>query len=123
MTYKKRRFTSFDIESGSFIVLKNDRRVWKPVYQTVSHTVMIPVADAEGTVLNSEVKVISNSLLNLQGIAPSQLEKAVAERFEELKALQAAKPIEGTAAPESAPATEPADAAATAPTGRAARAK
>lgn len=77
---KKRKFTNFEMESGKLIVLTGDGNVYKIVYQTISHTVLVPV-DAAGETTSSEVKVISNSMLNLKGIGPSILDKCIEDRF------------------------------------------
>lgn len=68
-------------ETGNLIVLKKDERVYKPVYQTLSHTVLVPVSDAQGTVASQDVKVISNSMLNMKGLGPVMTAQEIEKRF------------------------------------------
>ncbi len=77
-----RKYANFDVASGLFICLKKDPNVYKIVYQTVSHTVLVPVADTEGAIASQDVKVISNIMLNFKGIGPAQLDEEIASRFE-----------------------------------------
>ena len=82
----KRRFASYEMENGQMVVLKKDPEVYAIVMQTLSHTVLRPLAEAlvEGVdpvFKGNDLKVISNGMLNMKGIGPSALEKAVAERF------------------------------------------
>lgn len=76
-----RKYQNFEMESGKFVVLKKDPRVFKIVFQTLSHTVLVPVADAEGTPLNNDVKVISNFMLNMKGVGPAAIDEAIEKRF------------------------------------------
>lgn len=76
-----RKFPSFT-GVGALICLKRDANVYRIVYQTASHTVLIPVADNAGTPASQDVRVISNTMLNFKGIGPSQLEEAVKSRFD-----------------------------------------
>lgn len=82
----QRKHPSFEIEAGMSVVLKGDDNVYKIVYQTVTHTVMIPV-EADGTVISPDVKVISNGMLNYKGVGPADLDEAIKANF----AAQAAK--------------------------------
>ena len=75
-----RKFPSFEMDSNAPIVLKKDPAVYKPVYQTITHTVLAPIT-ADGEFASPEVKVISNLMLNYKGIAPTQLDEAVNARF------------------------------------------
>lgn len=84
-----RKFSTFEQDAGKFICLKSDPRVYKIVYQTQSHTVIVPVSDAEGTVASQDVKAISNGMLNLKGIGPGAIDDAVAERFEAMETADA----------------------------------
>lgn len=82
----KRRFASYEMENGQMVVLKKDPEVYAIVMQTLSHTVLRPLAEAlvEGAdpvFKGNDLKVISNGMLNMKGIGPSALEKAVEERF------------------------------------------
>lgn len=77
-----RKFSSFEMENGLFVCLKKDPNVYKMVLQTLSHTVLVPVKNAEGEIASQDVKVISNTMLNHKGIGPGALEDAVKERFE-----------------------------------------
>ena len=79
-TIPVRKWPSFEMEAGLNIVMRDDPQVYKIVYQTISHTVLVPV-DAEGNVATSEVIVKSNGMLNFKGIPPTELEKAIAERY------------------------------------------
>lgn len=76
-----RKFPTFEADSKTFIVLRKDPRVFKIVYQTVSHTVMVPVKDASGEPADQNVKLISNSMLNMYGVGPANLEKEIQVRF------------------------------------------
>lgn len=77
----QRRYESFEMENDQFICLKKEADVYKIIYQTPSHTVLRAVK-ADGEFANSDVRVISNFMLNLKGVGPSALEKEVATRFE-----------------------------------------
>lgn len=80
----ERKFTNHELEGAEgpvLVVLKKDPEVYKVVYQTKSHTVLVPVANMEGEVKGNMVKVISNSMLNLRGMGPMGNAKGVEERF------------------------------------------
>lgn len=68
-------------ETGNLIVLKKDERVYKIVFQTLSHTVLVPVSDINGTVASQDVKVISNSMLNMKGLGPVMTAQEIEKRF------------------------------------------
>lgn len=74
-----RKFESFE-GVGTKICLKKDPAVYQVVYQTASHTVLIPVQE-DGSAANQSVKVMSNYMLNLKGVGPAAIESAIAERF------------------------------------------
>lgn len=76
-----RKYDIFEMASNSLICLKKDARVFKIVYQTASHTVMVPVSDRDGTVASQDVKVISNGMLNMRGVGPANLEEAIEKRL------------------------------------------
>ncbi len=76
-----RKFDNFN-GVGTLVCLKKDANVYKIVYQTASHTVLVPVSDKEGTVASQDVKVISNIMLNFKGIGPSQVEEGIKSRFD-----------------------------------------
>ena len=67
--------------TNNLIVLRQDPRVYKPVYQTPSHTVLVPVSDREGTIASQDVKVISNGMLNHKGFAAVANEQGIEMRF------------------------------------------
>lgn len=67
--------------TNNLIVLRQDPRVYKMVYQTPSHTVLVPVSDREGTIASQDVKVISNGMLNHKGFAAASNEQGVDMRF------------------------------------------
>lgn len=82
----KRRFASFEMENGQFVVLKKDPEVYVIVLQTLSHTVLRPIdhVPAEGEELmfkGNDVKVISNLMLNMKGFGPSALQEAIEKRM------------------------------------------
>lgn len=83
----ERKFTNHEMidAEGNFtnnlVVLKKDPAVYKIVYQTKSHTVLVPVADREGTIANQDVKVISNGMLNIKGFGPVANEAGIEKRF------------------------------------------
>lgn len=83
----ERKFTNFAMlnedgtPTGNLVVLRKDPAVYKMVYQTLSHTVLVPVSDREGTVASQKVKVISNSMLNMRGMGPANTEIGIEKRF------------------------------------------
>lgn len=79
--WPKRKYETFEMSSGKFICLRDDANVYKIVLQTLTHTVLVPVKDMEGTVASEDVKVVSNKMLNHKGISPMSLDKAIEERF------------------------------------------
>lgn len=82
-----RRYTNHEMynsdgtETGNLVVLKKDENVYKIVYQTLSHTVLVPVADMSGTVASQDVKVISNTMLNMKGLGPVMTQQLISERL------------------------------------------
>lgn len=82
-----RRYTNHEMynedgtETGNLVVLKKDENVYKIVYQTLSHTVLVPVADMAGTVASQDVKVISNTMLNMKGLGPVMTQQLISERL------------------------------------------
>lgn len=81
-----RRYPSYEMENGQMICLKGDVEVYTIVLQTKSHTVLRPLAEplmegTEAVFKGNDVKVISNSMLNMKGTAPAALAKAVEDRF------------------------------------------
>ena len=89
-----RKFSTFEADAGKFICLKKDPRVYKIVYQTLSHTVLVPVADAEGTIASQDVRVLSNGMLNLKGIGPGAIDEVIAKNFEDM--ANAAEAVDGS---------------------------
>lgn len=83
----KRKYTNFEMfdeegnETGNLVVLKKDPRVYKMIYQTASHTVLVPVSDVNGTICSQDVKVISNFMLNLNGFGPAGTAQGIEDRF------------------------------------------
>lgn len=81
----QRKFATFEKEAEGEAVqlfcLKKDPEVYKCVFQTRSHTVLVPVSDKEGTIKNDVVKVIGNYMLNLKGVGPSTLQEEIDARF------------------------------------------
>ena len=77
----KRRFESFEQESGQFIVLKKDPEVYAIVLQTASHTVLRPVTGPEGEFKRNDVKVISTGRLTMKGVGPAALAEETQKRF------------------------------------------
>lgn len=83
----KRKYTNFEMldeegnETGNMIVLKKDPHVYKMVYQTRSHTVLVPVSDVNGTVAGDLVKVITNGMLNMKGFGPAGTAQGIEMRF------------------------------------------
>lgn len=92
--------------TNTLIVLRQDPNVYKPVYQTPSHTVLVPVSDREGTIASQMVKVISNGMLNHKGFAAASNEQGIEMRFsgEYLEKFPQYAP--GYKEPEEAPTTE-----------------
>lgn len=76
-----RKFPNFEMDANELVCLKKEDAVYKIVYQTISHTVLVPVADVEGTPASEEVKVISNFMLNMKGIGPDKLAEEVKARL------------------------------------------
>lgn len=77
-----RKFKNFEAESNMLICLKKDKAVYKIVYQTLSHTVLVPVSDSIGTIASQDVKVISNGMLNFKGVGPATIEEGITKRFD-----------------------------------------
>ena len=69
-----------EIDADTYVCLRNDANVYKIVMQTLTHTVLRPVA-ADGTFASESVKCISNSMLNMKGAGPASIEEAIAKRF------------------------------------------
>lgn len=84
-----RKFSNFEMENGMLVCLKKDPHVYKMVLQTLSHTVLVPVKNAEGEIASQDVKVISNTMLNHKGVGPGALEDAIKERFEAMANVDA----------------------------------
>lgn len=76
-----RKYESYNMDSGNLICLRKDPNVYKIIHQTLSTTVLVPVVDREGTVTSNAVKTISNGMLNMRGVGPSNLEEALEKRF------------------------------------------
>lgn len=76
-----RKYANFEMEANIPVVLKKDPRVFKIVFQTQTHTVLVPIADRDGTPLNNDVKVISNFMLNMKGVGPASIDEAIEKRF------------------------------------------
>lgn len=81
----QRKYATFEKEAEGEAVqlfcIKKDPEVYKAVYQTLSHTVLVPVSDKEGTVKGDNVKVIGNYMLNLKGVGPATLQEEIDNRF------------------------------------------
>lgn len=102
-----RKYKNFEIDANIPVVLKKDARVWKIVYQTLTHTVMVPISDRDGTIASQEVKVIANSMLNMKGVGPAAIEEAIEKRFSgEYAAALAADEGQGESDGEETPAEE-----------------
>lgn len=101
---QKRKYPSLEKDAEQFVALKKDDNVYVIVYQTRTHTVLVPV-DAQKNPVNDEIIVKSNLMLNLHAVPPTALEKEVKERFD--AAAKAAQ--EAAAAPKAEPAKETAD--------------
>lgn len=56
----------------NLVAFKKDPEVYKIIFQTRSHTVLMPVDDAAGTITKSHVKVVSNFMMNHSGFNPVQ---------------------------------------------------
>ena len=80
----KRKHAHFEIDAAAQIVLKGDENVWVVVYQTASHSVMVPVTE-KGEAASQNVKVISNGMLNMKGFGPVLTVEAIKERFANAK--------------------------------------
>lgn len=78
-----RKFTNFEKseEGVTLLVLKRDPNVYKIVFQTRSHTVLVPVSDREGTPVGDLVRVLTNGMLNLKGFGPVNNEQGIDMRF------------------------------------------
>ena len=86
-----RKFSNFEMENGMLVCLKKEKEVYKIVYQTVSHTVLVPVKNYEGEIASQEVKVISNLMLNMKGVGPAALDETISKRFEDMCEAEAAE--------------------------------
>lgn len=77
-----RRYESFNMEAGQPVVLKKDPAIYAIVFQTASHTVLRAIKSKDLTDFASdEVKVISNGMLNMKGVAPTALETEIEARL------------------------------------------
>ena len=85
-----RKHASFEKDAGMFIVLKGDPNVYKIVYQTITHTVLVPVDDKAGTVTSNAVVIKSNGMLNYKGVGPNELDAAIEANFKALAEERAA---------------------------------
>lgn len=95
-----RKYKNFEMDSNIPVVLKKDPRVWKIVYQTLTHTVLVPISDREGTIASQDVKVIANGMLNMKGVGPAAIEEAIEKRFSgEYAAAVAADDAQGESEP------------------------
>ena len=86
-----RKFSNFEADADMLVCLKKDLRVYKIVYQTISHTVLVPVKNFEGEVASQDVKVMSNTMLNHKGIGPGAIEEEIKARFEAMDAETSAE--------------------------------
>lgn len=86
-----RKFSNFEADADMLVCLKKDPRVYKIVYQTISHTVLVPVKNFEGEVASQDVKVMSNTMLNHKGIGPGAIEEEIKARFEAMDAETSAE--------------------------------
>lgn len=77
----ERRYSNHEIDANELVVLKKDPEVYKIVYQTRSHTVLVPVSDREGTIKSNMVKVISNFMINQRGMGPIGNAQGIDMRF------------------------------------------
>ena len=81
----QRKYATFEKEAEGepvqLFCIKKDAEVYKCVFQTRSHTVLVPVSDKEGTVKGDNVKVIGNYMLNLKGVGPATLQEEIDNRF------------------------------------------
>lgn len=94
---QKRKYPSLEQDAEQFVALKKDDNVYKIVYQTRTHTVLVPV-DAKKQPVNDEIIVKSNLMLNLHAVPPTALEKEVKERFDAAAKAPKAEPATETAA-------------------------
>ena len=76
-----RKYPNFEMDANQPVCLRKDARVYKIVYQTATHTVLVPISDREGTIASQDVKTISNGMLNMRGVGPANLESAIEKRF------------------------------------------
>ena len=76
-----RKYPSFEKDAGMFICLKDDINVYKIVYQTKTHTVLVPVDDEKGTVTSNRVIIKSNGMLNYKGVGPEELDETIKRNF------------------------------------------
>lgn len=67
-------------EQESLICFKKDAGVYKMVYQTAGYTAIRPVGP-DGNFSMELVRVVSNATLNTKCVPPTEMDKAIEERF------------------------------------------
>lgn len=78
---QKRKYPSLEKEANQPVVLKKDPNVYKIVFQTSTHTVLVPV-NSKMEPKNDDVIIKSNLMLNLNAVPPTSLEQEVKARFD-----------------------------------------
>lgn len=76
---QKRKYPSLEKDANQPVVLKNEDHVYKIVFQTRTHTVLVPV-DEKNEPINDDIVIKSNLMLNLHAVPPASLEKEIQER-------------------------------------------
>lgn len=75
-----RKYKNFEQDAGKPICLRHDANVYGIVMQTLTHTVLRPINE-DGSFASEEVKVISNSMLNMKGAGPASIDEACQKRW------------------------------------------
>ena len=78
----KRKSLMFEMgsENESLIAFKKDAGVYKMVYQTAGYT-CVRAVDRDGNFTQELVRVVSNGTLNTKCVAPSEMAKAIEDRW------------------------------------------
>ncbi len=102
----KRRYENFEIGADMLVALKKDEQVYQIVLQTESHTVLRPVDGKKDNFKGNEVRVMSNSMMNLKAFGPADIEDELKKRFDGSYAKELAAEAAKAAAEAEAKATE-----------------
>lgn len=78
--YDARKYDYLEMTNNQYVVFKKEDVVYKIVYQTLTHTVLVPV-NSDGSEASTELRVMSNFMLNLKAVVPADREQEINDRF------------------------------------------